>query len=136
MAILTQLKQFFYKPSISIDSANLTQEELQQCAAALMVDVAAADDSFEPEEFDALLGKLKKVFALNDEATAELVSVADGVRANPERLAKLLERLNQSLSSEQKSQIAALLWEVANSDGVVSESEEARVTELLSSLGA
>ena len=130
MGFFDTINSFLHQPKLRADGRKLQQEELQVCAAALLIDVLAADGNFEPAEFDSLMSRLRKTFALKEEAAADLISSADALRSEPAKLNQLIEKLSVSLSADEKGKIERLLLDIASADGQVDAAEEAKIREI------
>jgi uncharacterized tellurite resistance protein B-like protein len=93
-------------------------------AAALLVEAAFVDDTYNAAEQATIRRLLERRFNLPEAAARELL--ADAVRA-AERSAQLFrftQRINERLSLEQRVALIEMLWEVVFADGALDPLED------------
>ena len=94
-----------------------THDELQLAAAALMVEAARLDDSFDAAERAHITTILRQRFKLDAEEVALLIDAAVGaVEAIPE-IYGFTRTIRDNFSHEERVAMMQMLWEVAYVDG-------------------
>lgn len=94
-----------------------THDELQLAAAALMVEAARLDDSFDAAERAYITTILRQRFKLDAEEVALLIDAAVGaVEAIPE-IYGFTRTIRDNFSHEERVAMMQMLWEVAYVDG-------------------
>lgn len=115
-------------------SEHFDQDDCRVAAAALMVHVATLEHELTGEARDRLRGLLKARFSLTDAATAELVRAAIAADHEAVDFYHFTHLLMTSLDEPGRLGVVEMLWEMAFSDGAISEFEDNmmwRVAELL-----
>lgn len=103
---------------------------LQLAAAALLVEVSAADFERHPDERRAVFDALTKVFEL-DEATVEsLIEDADHLVHTATSLFEFTRVLNDHCSHQEKLYLLEQCWRVAFADGHLDKYEDHRIRRL------
>lgn len=103
---------------------------LQLAAAALLIEVSAADFKRHPEERQAVFDALTKVFEL-DEATVEsLIEDADQLVHTATSLYEFTRVLNEHCSHQEKLYLLEQCWRVAFADGHLDKYEDHRIRRL------
>lgn len=93
-------------------------------AAALMVEVIAADYDRHPEEQEALLGVLRRNFGLDEEAADALLARGEKAHRQSTDYFRFTSQINQHCTPEQKVELIEGLWQVAFADGELHHYEE------------
>ncbi|WP_420560428.1 TerB family tellurite resistance protein [Tepidicaulis sp.] len=101
-------------PAPQLESA-ATRREL--AAAALMVEAARLDKSFDAAERAAIIRVVKERFSLSPEDATELVAVAEQAERRNYDPWVFVETVKRSFSEEEKKDLLKALWEVAYADG-------------------
>lgn len=117
--MLAKVRDFLLERGGRADSADgrHTHDELQLAAAALLVEAARLDDSFDALERDHITAVLRQRFELEAEETALLIDAAVGaVEAIPE-IYGFTRTIRDNFSHDERVAMIQLLWEVAYSDG-------------------
>jgi len=102
--------------------------------AALLVHAASIDTDFSDAERENLKSLLKRRFDLDDMAAEQLVEQATAAEQEAVDLYRFTRLLNRSLDEMQRLRMIEMMWEVAYTDGAVSEFEDNliwRVADLL-----
>lgn len=103
---------------------------IRKATAVLMIDVARADDVFDPSEFDRVIELVSTHFDLPAQEAAELVNSAD---VEAERLTSLhdfTQLLHQNLGNHEKARVVELLWKIAYADGRLDKYEDSLVLKI------
>lgn len=115
-------------------ASRFAEDDVRVAAAALMVHVATLDGEMSPTEREKLRDLLKRRFALDDAAAAELIDAAVAADREAVDFYRFTSLLMRHLDDEQRRRIVAMMWEVVFTDGGVSEFEDNvmwRVADLL-----
>ncbi len=116
--------------SAPADTADDREHTLRVATAALMVEVARADHSFDPQERAALLRLVAERFGLTGDDTAALTDDAALAASESVSVYGFAQRLHESLSEAEKSTVVDLLWQVAYADGRLDKYENALVLKI------
>ncbi len=108
-------------PEASVDEPEPTTWAL--AAAALMIEVATADQDFDNHELDALLAVLKREFMLTPEQLDTLVINAKQQSKEATSLYQFTRQVNDDCSHEEKFRLMLGMWKVAYADGAVDKYE-------------
>ena len=100
------------------------ENDYRLAAAALLIHASTIDREMSKADREKLHGVLKTHFALDDEATAELIDV--GTRAEHEAvdLYHFTSLINRSLDEPGRLGIVEMMWEIVLADGRVTEFED------------
>lgn len=112
--------------------------DFRLAAAALLVHVATLDGILNAVEREKLQGLLRLRFQLDEARTAELIDAA--VQADREAVDfyQFTSAIMRSVDEDGRRRLVAMMWEMAYSDGAVSEFEDNviwRVADLLGLAG-
>lgn len=112
----------------------LTVEERQLATAALLLEVAFADNDFDESEHQQLRNILQRKFNLDQQALDELTDLAQNEQKEATSLYQFTHIINQKCSPNDKYELIKAMWEVAMIDNNIDKYEEhliRRVAELL-----
>lgn len=118
------LENVFGPRKASAGDGTDTEHDIQVATAALLVEVAASDDKFAPEEKDAIIRNLRSYFELTKE------EVEDIIEAGKEQLARRLDlyyfaqQINRHFDRAQKIAVIEMVWRVIYSDDHLSGHED------------
>jgi uncharacterized tellurite resistance protein B-like protein len=104
--------------------SRFAENDYRLAAAALLIHAAAIDGSVSEPVRDKLHAALKRQFALDDAATAELISRATQAEHEAVDLYHFTSRLNRSLDEDGRRRMVEMMWEIIYADGRVSEFED------------
>jgi uncharacterized tellurite resistance protein B-like protein len=109
------------------DSVKEKTHSLQLAAAALMVEVAAADFDRQPGERAAIFRALQNSFGLAEEDLQDLI--ADGERHQQDAISlyEFTSVINERCNQQEKFEILVNLWRVAFADGRLDKYEDHRI---------
>ena len=93
-------------------------------AAALLVHAAAIDGSVSDAARDKLHILIKQRFNLDDGATDELVAEATEAEQKAIDLYQFTTRLNRSLDEAGRARMVEMMWQIAFTDGAITEFED------------
>jgi uncharacterized tellurite resistance protein B-like protein len=100
------------------------EDDYRLAAAALLVHAAAIDGSVSDAARDNLHGLIKQRFNLDDTATDELVAEATEADQKAIDLYQFTARLNRSLDEAGRARMVEMMWQIAFTDGVITEFED------------
>jgi uncharacterized tellurite resistance protein B-like protein len=103
---------------------------IRVATAALMIDVARADDVFDESEFDRVLQLVEKHFQLTPEQAAELVNQASDEAEDLVSVYEFTEILHKHLDEGEKARIVGLRWQIAYAEGRLDKYEDALVLKI------
>lgn len=92
-------------------------DEQQVAAAALMIEAALMDESFEEAERTQIAALLKTRFELDDGETESLLDVARERVAHSTQLFGFTRVVKERFSREQRVELMEMLWQVVYADG-------------------
>lgn len=107
-----------------------TADELQLAVAALMVEAARMDESFDKTEQTAIKRLLAERFDLAPAAVDKLVTEAEERTKSSAQYFPFTREITQRLSTEQRTDIIQMMWEVAYADGVLDPHEDALLRQI------
>jgi uncharacterized tellurite resistance protein B-like protein len=138
--MLEDIKRFF---SDLVDDgkeqAQFCDNDYRLAAAALMVHVATLDGVLSDAERGRLVDLVKARFELDDHRADELVAAAQTADREAVDFFRFTNILMRSLDEAGRQRIIEMMWEMALSDGAVSEFEDNsiwRIADLLAVSGA
>jgi len=111
-------------------SAQPGPDELQLSVAALLIEAARMDDDFDAGERATIERLLATRFDLAPEAVHDLVAAAEERVRNTTQYFPFTREITKRLSTEQRTDIIEMLWEVAYADGVLDPHEDALLRQI------
>lgn len=99
-------------------------QRMRLATAALLLEMASADFSVEPEEIEAVHKAITKGLGLSREDTDELVSLAKEEARDMTSYYQFTSAINKSCTPDEKTLIIELMWQVAFADGRLDNYEE------------
>jgi uncharacterized tellurite resistance protein B-like protein len=124
------LKRYFDDKVAPGDAAPDTQTRLRSATAALLLEIAWADDDFAAAERDAVVELLGKRFGLDPAEVVALVGMAMDERERSTDLYGFTHLLKEQMSRMELLRIVGLLWEVVYADGMLEAHEDTLVHKL------
>ena len=104
--------------------SHFEDDDYRLAAAALLVHAAAIDGSVSDAERAKLHGLIKQCFNLDDATADELVAEATEAEQKAIDLFHFTARLNRSLDEAGRARMVEMMWQIAYTDGVVTEFED------------
>ena len=104
--------------------ARFEDNDYRLAAAALLVHAASIDGEMSAVERDKLQAVLKHCFALDDDATLELIDEATEAEHEAVDLYHFTSSLNHKLDDDGRRRIVEMMWEVIYADGRLNEFED------------
>ena len=99
-------------------------DELRLAVAALLVEAACRDDTFEQEERDAIENLVADKFDLSKEDTLTLIEGAHTAQQNSTQLYGFTRGMVERMEYEERLHLIEMLWDVAYADGVLDPNED------------
>jgi uncharacterized tellurite resistance protein B-like protein len=100
------------------------ENDYRVAAAALLVHAATIDGTMSPPEREKLHAVLKERFALDDDATTELIDEATVAERDAVDLYHFTSLISRSLDDEGRARVVEMLWQIVYADGQVNEFED------------
>ena len=104
--------------------SRFADDDYRLAASALLVHAAAIDGEVSPVEREELHAVIKQSFALDEEATNELVSEATAAEHEAVDLYRFTSLINRSLNEDGRRRIVEMMWKIVYADGRVTEFED------------
>jgi uncharacterized tellurite resistance protein B-like protein len=104
--------------------SQFADNDYRLAAAALLVHAAAIDGDMSQAERDTLHRVIKQRFALDDQATAELIAKATEAEHESVDLYHFTRLLNRSLDEPGRARVIEMMWEIVFADGQRDELED------------
>ena len=104
--------------------SQFADNDYRLAAAALLVHAAAIDGEMLPSERDKLHGVIKQHFALDDQATDELIAKATEAEHESVDHYHFTRLLNRSLDEPGRARVIEMMWEIVFADGQRDELED------------
>jgi uncharacterized tellurite resistance protein B-like protein len=120
--VWAQIKALFEAETIGTSESIVDKKHL--AAAALLIDVACADDSFDSEELAVLEAHLIKQFQLSDDIAKELCDYAQQKHKDSTSLYEFTQLINKHFTASDKYDLVVGMWDVAYADGNIDRYEE------------
>jgi uncharacterized tellurite resistance protein B-like protein len=123
--MLESLKQFLADLAGDTKPQHQFQDgDYRLAAAALLIHISTIDGDASSATRDKLHSVLKSRFALDEEATAELIDEAAAADRDAVDLYHFTSLINRSLDEAGRRRVVEMMWEIIYADGRVSEFEE------------
>lgn len=119
------LARFFERhlqPSGEAQTLSFSQKQL--AAAALLIEIAAADDVFDPREFSVFKSIVTQTYTLSTEQTDELLELARSEQSDATSLYQFTQIINQHCTQPEKFTLIKSMWEIAFADNQLDKYEE------------
>jgi uncharacterized tellurite resistance protein B-like protein len=105
-------------------------DELQMAVAALLIEAARMDESFDAKERGTIERLLATRFDLTPEAVRTLIEAAEQKVSDSTQYYPFTREITKQLTGEQRAAIIEMLWEVAYADGVLDPYEDALLRQI------
>jgi len=124
--VLNTLSRFFERHLQLADgvSSPLSNNQIQLVTAALLIEVAMADNQFSENEFTNLRHSLTKRFSLTENDVNILIENAKSESHRATSLHQFTNLINQHCSSEEKFALITAMWEMAYADNDLDKYED------------
>ncbi len=124
----------FFLPRSSKENQPPRPDPVTVAACALLLEIAHADDVFQPEERDRIARHIREEMHVSEDQLQEIFLLAEEKRRESVDLYHFTQLLRESLSRDQRLRLVEAIWGVVYSDGSLSEVEghlARRIAELL-----
>ncbi|MCB0353306.1 MAG: TerB family tellurite resistance protein [Bdellovibrionales bacterium] len=101
----------------SLKKRGLDPKELELAVTVLLVDLASADQEFDPSEYHVIQNGLMRLFGTGKHEVTQLIHQAKSTLANLRGVSRFGELLNRNLDHEQKIAVMEVIEEVIQADG-------------------
>ena len=122
--MLSNIKSFFDKNFLQIDTAGDEQHQLRLATAALLIEMMQQDDEVHEKERQVIMLALQEKFALSESETKSLVDLAHEEAHAATDYHQFTSLIAKQFSQPQKIKIIEYLWTVAYADGHLDRYEE------------
>lgn len=114
------------------ESPNTTpsDEDLRIAVAALLVETARMDQSFEDAERAVIASLLTKRFGLPAASVSSLIKRADRRASDLVQYFPFTHNINQMMTQQEKTEFVEMLWRVAYADGVLDPHEDQLIRQI------
>lgn len=120
--MLNTLKDFFtetHPAHVEVTSA----DPVQVAAAALLVEAALVDGTFDQKERDQVKDVLVHLFAIEEDALEALLGESEAAVAGSVELYSFARTVKDSLDYDRRVELMQMLWEVVYADGQLDDFE-------------
>lgn len=123
--MLSKLSRFIERHLQAGDAdTHLSQEQKQLAFAALLVEVALADQDFSASERSKLIESLSKRFTLPRKTVELLIENAQQESSDAVSVHQFTQLINESCSPQEKFELIKTMWETAYADGILNKYED------------
>jgi uncharacterized tellurite resistance protein B-like protein len=103
----------------AVSSEERRHERLKVATCVVLVEIAMADDEFEPEERKHIISALQARFDLSEADAEELIELSTAEREKSRDLWSFTHLINEACSREEKMTIIDEVWRVVVADGTI-----------------
>ncbi len=123
--MINSIRSFFSDKIQPPDSASEAVEQrlVQRAAAALLLELAYADDEFTDEERGYIEQALARQFALDEEEVAQLIELAHREQQESVDHFQFTTLISEHFDLSQKVVLAEVMWGLVSSDGHIAAHE-------------
>lgn len=132
--MLDAIKNFLNELTSGTEKKDLSEDECQLAAAALLFHVIAVDGVVLPEEREKLSTLLSGHFDLDKASVAQLLTAAETADKEAIDLYGFTSIIKRNLDTPDRERIVEMMWKLVYADGAIHEFEDNviwRVAELL-----
>jgi uncharacterized tellurite resistance protein B-like protein len=123
--MIDMIKRFFgHTAGAGKDAETPDDHDLKVATCALLVEMARIDESFTPQETEAILHILETTYGVSVEHTKALVAEAEKELVESVDLWQFARLINAHYSREEKIGIIETLWQVVFVDGKMDKYED------------
>ena len=118
--MLNRLKQIF---TADTRPEEIDKNDQKLACAALLVEAAVMDGTFDDDERTVVLNLLEERFGLNGEEADDLLAHAEATMDESNELYTLTRTIKDTFDQAQRIEMIEMLWQVAYADGEVHDYE-------------
>ncbi len=124
--MLNKLKQLLQRELGDVEGENIgpSPVSVKLAAAALMIEVIAADYHFRDEERALLLAILQKRFSLDVDTAEKLLEEAEQAHKHSTDYFAFTSEINRRCDQQKKIEFIHTLWQLANADNEIHQIEQ------------
>lgn len=135
--MFNEIRNFFETHTLTSDISDAKQpdeEQIRLATAALMFEVAGADNDLDVSEQQAIIRLLAEMFGMTDVQSEELAELARNHAADATSLHAFTSVITKQWAYEDRSRVIEVMWEVALADGRLDDHERHLMRKLASLL--
>lgn len=132
--MLELFKRVFNQTDQSSTFSEDSQGKLAIAACVILLEAATADSQFSEQESRKIISILQDRFQMTDSSVNELIEASKRERENSPGLWHFTNRINETLSIEEKYELMEMVWRVIYSDGTLDSFENYVAHKLLNLL--
>ena len=110
--------------STSASRTRVTDRQLQLATAVLLPEAARCDFDLRADEFNAILGAVRRMMGLTEDKAVAVIRFAEEEVRQSRRLYEFTGLVDANYTPEQKKALVQYLWQVAYADAQLVASEE------------
>lgn len=124
--MLKKIKELFIKKESipSSEDKELNQNAIDKVCAALLIEVAFADNNFSEDERSGLTKDLQVTYSLSEEEINEILQSAEKTIKESTSLYTYTRSVNDTFEYSKKIELIKGMWKIAYSDGTLDKYEE------------
>jgi uncharacterized tellurite resistance protein B-like protein len=111
-------------------SANRVEDEVQLAAAALLVEAAWQDETFDATERARVLDLVRARFDLTVEEAETLLTAAEASVESSTQMLPYTRTIKDRFTPEERIEMVEMLWQVVYADGVLHDREAALMRQI------
>ena len=112
-----------FAPRPAREDGPATPDPVTVAACALLLEIAHADEVFQPEERERIARHIREEMHVSGDELQEVFRIAEEERRESVDLFHFTQLLRENLSREQRLRLVEAIWGVVYSDGSLSEVE-------------
>jgi len=131
---LEALRAFFSSGASAKDSGAQKPDPVVVAACALLLEIAHADEVFQPEERERIVRHIRNEMGVADSDIQNVLTLAEAQRRDSVDLYHFTRLVAENLSRDERLKLVEAIWGVVYADGSLTESEShlaRRIAELL-----
>ncbi|MDP6476117.1 MAG: TerB family tellurite resistance protein [Alphaproteobacteria bacterium] len=114
--MINRIKALFAAPEgASVEAHSV--DEIQLAAAALLVEAACLDESYDAVERDAIAHAVKQEFELSDAECETLIQEAEAAQHDATDLHRFIRKFDANFGHAERLRLIEMLWQVVYADG-------------------
>ncbi|MDP6951201.1 MAG: TerB family tellurite resistance protein [Alphaproteobacteria bacterium] len=122
--LAARLRSLFGSAEAAADAVDHDEADKRFAAAALLVETAVMDGSFDDDERTTVAAVLRQRFQLDEADTEALIADAEARTAEAQGVFRFTSAAKTHFSHEERVELIEMLWEVAYADGVLHDYED------------
>jgi uncharacterized tellurite resistance protein B-like protein len=108
----------------SVIRTRVTDRQLQLATAVLLLEAARCDFDLRADEFNAILGAVRRMMGLTEDEASAVIRFAEEEVRQSKRLYEFTGLIDKNYTAEQKKALVQQLWQVVYADAQLVASEE------------